>query len=126
VHEEPIVGADWLTLAQDPRVDQLRRAVVETRADIQRVAIVEDVHLAALARRIELDGVDLMEVVDDGGALPDFLGEIPVDDGRLGRSLDAYAFRLLGRGLRVRGDCDQRGADCRDGAAPGARRAAER
>ncbi len=75
---------------------------IEPRADVERVAIVKHVDLGALAGAVELDGRDLVEVVDERRSDPDLLVELAVDDGRLGRALDANGFlvRVVGRGLR--------------------------
>ena len=62
-----------LALAQDARVDELGLRVEEPHADVERVAVVENVDLGALARRVALDGRDLMEVVDERRAHPQLL-----------------------------------------------------
>jgi hypothetical protein len=101
-------------------VDEVGLAVVETRADIERVAVVKHVDLGALARCVELDGRDLMEVVDHGRALPHLLVEHAVDRRPLRGALDAHAFRrsaALGCLLCETGPVPEREREDRAGAA---------
>jgi hypothetical protein len=81
-HDEPIVGAQALTVPARRRHDELRLAVVHARADVEGVVVVEDVDLGRLGRRGTVAGSYLMEVGDDVGGLPNRFVELAVDDGR--------------------------------------------
>ena len=54
----------------------------EARGDVQGVVAIEDPDFGGFGGRRELDRLDLMEVVDQGGSAPDFLIEDAVYDRR--------------------------------------------
>ncbi len=92
--EEAVVGADRLALAKDAGVDEVGLCVEEPHADVERVAVVENVDLGALARRVALDGRYLMEVGERRRAHPQLFAQVAVDRRRFGRALDADGLLL--------------------------------
>ena len=81
-HVEAVVLADVVGLAQVVRRDLVGLGVVEPRADVQRLVVVEQIDLGALVGDRVLDRARLVQVVDERGRRPRGVVELAVDDGR--------------------------------------------
>ncbi len=91
-HREPVVAEHLLALAQDARRDLARVAIVESRGDVDRVRVVQQIDDRALGGRRVLGRLDLVQVLELGRELPGCLVEHAVDDGRRCRADDADGF----------------------------------
>ena len=81
-HIEAIVLADRVVLPQVLRSDARRIGVVEPRADVQRVVVVEEQYFRALLGLRIFDRRGLMQIVDECSRRPDRVVEPAVDHGR--------------------------------------------
>ena len=72
-HDEAIVGAQSLAVAERWRDDQRGVAVVHAGADVEVVVVVEEVDLGGLGGRGAVAWADLVEVGDEAGGFPDLV-----------------------------------------------------
>ena len=122
---DPVVVAEpQRPVPQGTGGDQVGLAVPETSADVQRVFVVEQVDFGAFGGLGALDGLRLMEVVDDGCPRPDGVVEAPVDHRRRVRPYHADGLHDVGVGNRLLGRA-QTGQQAQ-GSARGQRRAGNR
>ena len=78
-HREAVLAGEPFALAQHLRRDPLGFGVPEPRRDVQRIVVVVEANLGALRRRRVLDGIELMQVVDERRVGPRRLVEHAVD-----------------------------------------------
>jgi hypothetical protein len=78
------IGVRMLIAGRQSARDARGLGVVQTRADIQHVVVIEHADLGTFRGWLPLVGIALPEVIGDGCMRPGFIGQATIDDGRAG------------------------------------------